>query len=73
MLGWFWHQVKGRARVLPFGKPERHVSTTEPDRETVKMVEEVKEETVRGGGAEVAKIGIGLNGGGGGVMCDRNP
>lgn len=61
MLHWFGHRVKGRARVLPFGKPERHVSTTEPDKETVKMVEEGKGETVRDGGG----------GGGGGVESEE--
>ena len=40
----FWHRAKGSARVLPFGKPEWHVSTTESDKETVKMVKEKWEE-----------------------------
>lgn len=42
---YFWIRVKGSTRVLPFGKPEWHVSITESDKETVKMVkEEWKEE-----------------------------
>lgn len=45
---YFWIRVKGSTRVLPFGKPEWHVSTTESDKETVKMVKE--EEGGREGG-----------------------
>lgn len=41
---YFWIRVKGSTRVLPFGKPEWHVSTTESDKETVKMVKEEWEE-----------------------------
>lgn len=60
LLFFFWHRVKGSTRVLPFGKPEWHVSTTEPDKETVKMVkEEWKEEGERG--TEGGEVGMGLN------------
>lgn len=36
----FLHRAQGSTGVLPFGKPEWHVSTTESDKETVKMGKE---------------------------------
>ena len=54
---------RGSAGVLPFGKPEWHVSTTEPDKET----SENGEGDVRGGGEEGREGREGRRGGRGGM------
>lgn len=53
--------MKGSTRVLPFGKPEWHVSTTEPDKETVKMVKEEWKEEEGERGTEGGEVGMDLN------------